>query len=231
MTPVTSPRASRIGTHKIALVRKLFAASKLRLKRASSYASRMLTTWPVWATAPAMPDPSGTRISPVAPWAMRLHSSFFSRSRMNSVHRSASTTRAASLRMSGSSVSMSRCAVMAFATSRIELSLSTRRRATCSGDRDGSVVGGEEELTAPKPSPRRHLTGALFCFLCFASGCGASMILHVKGVTLDEHLRVWLGGGGNSSVFLHGKTAFVVDVKFGDWALKLRDGAERDLWR
>jgi cyclase len=57
------------------------------------------------------------------------------------------------------------------------------------------------------------------------------MLLHVKGVTLDEHLRVWLGGGGNSSVFLHGKTAFVVDVKFGDWALKLRDDVERDLGR
>jgi cyclase len=57
------------------------------------------------------------------------------------------------------------------------------------------------------------------------------MLLHVKAFELDKTLRVWLGGGGNSTVFLHGRTAFVVDVKFGDWAMRLRDDVERDLGR
>jgi glyoxylase-like metal-dependent hydrolase (beta-lactamase superfamily II) len=67
--------------------------------------------------------------------------------------------------------------------------------------------------------------------MCFGMGCGASALLHVKGLTLDKNLRVWLGGGGNSTVLLHGRSAFVVDVKLGDYALGLRNNVERDLGR
>src|SRR5438309_433587 len=68
----------------------------------------MLISWPVVATAPAMPELAGMRICCLVPWASRLHSSPVSRSRMNSEHRSASTTLVASVRMTGKSVSRSR---------------------------------------------------------------------------------------------------------------------------
>lgn len=55
------------------------------------------------------------------------------------------------------------------------------------------------------------------------------MFLHVKSVDIDEHLKVLLGGGGNSTILIHGKEAFVVDLKFGDYALKLRREVEKEL--
>jgi hypothetical protein len=60
---------------------------------------------------------------------------------MNNEQRSASTTRVASRRMSGNSESRSRTAVIAFATSSREFSLSRRRRAACNGVREASVLG------------------------------------------------------------------------------------------
>jgi glyoxylase-like metal-dependent hydrolase (beta-lactamase superfamily II) len=57
------------------------------------------------------------------------------------------------------------------------------------------------------------------------------MFLHVTPLRLDERLHVLLGGGGNSVVFVHGKDAFVSDVKMGDYALRLRREVEEDLGR
>lgn len=57
------------------------------------------------------------------------------------------------------------------------------------------------------------------------------MFLHVKTQVLDAKLRVLLGGGGNSTVLLHGKEAFVADVKMGDYALKLKREVEDELGR
>ena len=57
------------------------------------------------------------------------------------------------------------------------------------------------------------------------------MFLHTKRVELDAHLRLLLGGGGNSLVFLHGREAFIADLKFGDYALTLRREVEQDLAR
>jgi len=57
------------------------------------------------------------------------------------------------------------------------------------------------------------------------------MFLHVKAVVLDARLRVLLGGGGNSVILVHGKDAFVSDLKFGDFALRLRREVEVELGR
>ncbi|MBL8956322.1 MAG: MBL fold metallo-hydrolase [Myxococcaceae bacterium] len=57
------------------------------------------------------------------------------------------------------------------------------------------------------------------------------MFLNVKRVELGDRLRVLLGGGGNSLVFVHGQDAFVTDVKMGDYALKLRREVEEELGR
>ncbi len=48
---------------------------------------------------------------------------------------------------------------------------------------------------------------------------------------LDPHLRLFVGGGGNSTVLLHGTEALVVDVKMGDEARRLRHRIELDLAR
>jgi cyclase len=57
------------------------------------------------------------------------------------------------------------------------------------------------------------------------------MFLNVKRVELGDRFRVLLGGGGNSLIFVHGKEAFVTDVKMGDYALKLRREVEEELGR
>src|ERR1043165_7575034 len=57
------------------------------------------------------------------------------------------------------------------------------------------------------------------------------MFLNVKRVELGDRLRVLLGGGGNSLIYVHGKEAFVTDVKMGDWALRLRREVEEELGR
>jgi cyclase len=46
--------------------------------------------------------------------------------------------------------------------------------------------------------------------------------LHLDEVSLGERFEAVLGGGGNSVVLFHGEDAFVVDVKFGDFARRLR---------
>ncbi len=57
------------------------------------------------------------------------------------------------------------------------------------------------------------------------------MFLNVKRVELGDRFRVLLGGGGNSLIFVHGKDAFVTDVKMGDYALRLRREVEDELGR
>jgi len=67
------------------------------------------------------------------------------------------------------------------------------------------------------------------------SGCGLRAFLEMSPVTLAPDARVWLGGGGNTFAFLHGKgsegEAFLVDTKFGDFAKRQRRELERELGR
>lgn len=63
------------------------------------------------------------------------------------------------------------------------------------------------------------------------SGCGIRVLLEVRPVTLAPDARVWLGGGGNSFAFLHGGDAFVVDLKFLDFARRQRRQVEEELGR
>src|SRR5438128_933291 len=101
----------------------------------------MLTTAPVWATAPAIPAPTGKRISVAAPWAILLQSSARSRSTRKSEQRSASTTLAASRKIISKRPSRWRYAIIAFATSRIDWSLAMRRSEVLMGRR--SYTGSE----------------------------------------------------------------------------------------
>ncbi|MHB8879187.1 MAG: MBL fold metallo-hydrolase [Myxococcaceae bacterium] len=73
--------------------------------------------------------------------------------------------------------------------------------------------------------------GLLAALALVAAGCGARMFLNIRQVSLGERLRLFLGGGGNSAVYLHGPEALVVDAKMGDFARRLRSGVEKDLQR
>jgi glyoxylase-like metal-dependent hydrolase (beta-lactamase superfamily II) len=57
------------------------------------------------------------------------------------------------------------------------------------------------------------------------------MFLTIEKVALTERVRLFLGGGGNTAVYLHGREALVVDPKMGDFARRLRRGVEDDLGR
>ena len=71
------------------------------------------------------------------------------------------------------------------------------------------------------------LLGALWAL----GGCGAGMFLHVTRVDLGDRLKLYLGGGGNSAVWLQGREALVVDVKMADFARRLKRAVETDLGR
>ncbi|MBX5483104.1 MAG: MBL fold metallo-hydrolase [Myxococcaceae bacterium] len=73
---------------------------------------------------------------------------------------------------------------------------------------------------------------ALMCVGVFAlGGCGARAFLHLDRRVLWDDLRVVLGGGGNSTVLLHGSDALVIDPKMLGYTQRLRDEVERDLGR
>jgi glyoxylase-like metal-dependent hydrolase (beta-lactamase superfamily II) len=74
-------------------------------------------------------------------------------------------------------------------------------------------------------------TGAWLLAAALLAGCGSSVFLHITRRTLATDLRAVLGGGGNSAVLLEGEEAFVVDVKFGDYARRLRSEVEGELAR
>ncbi len=80
---------------------------------------------------------------------------------------------------------------------------------------------------SPLPGGKHGLV--IFAVACFGSGCFWSMFGHVIPVVIDEQLRVFLGGGGNSTVLLHGREALVTDVKFGDYARRLEREVEQVL--
>jgi glyoxylase-like metal-dependent hydrolase (beta-lactamase superfamily II) len=67
--------------------------------------------------------------------------------------------------------------------------------------------------------------------LALLSGCGFRMFFQMREQVLDEHLRLFLGGWGNSTALLHGGEAFLVDVKSGDEAMRLREILEVQLAR
>ena len=78
---------------------------------------------------------------------------------------------------------------------------------------------------------QRNRAALLACALAFFSGCGAQLLLRMERQDLDERLLLFLGGGGNSVVFLDGSRAFVTDTKFGPMARSFRGDVERELGR
>lgn len=57
-------------------------------------------------------------------------------------------------------------------------------------------------------------------------GCGARMLLHMEPKPLSPHAVFYEGGGGNSTALFHGREAFIVDAKLGDYALRLQRSIE-----
>lgn len=76
-----------------------------------------------------------------------------------------------------------------------------------------------------------RIAPALIALLALTSGCAAATFLHVDRRVLWDDLRVLLGGGGNSTVLLHGTEALVVDPKMLGYAKGLRDEVEVELGR
>jgi glyoxylase-like metal-dependent hydrolase (beta-lactamase superfamily II) len=74
-------------------------------------------------------------------------------------------------------------------------------------------------------------TFLLMCVMALLSGCGARMFFQMKERVLDEHLRLFLGGWGNSTALIHGGECFLVDVKTGDEARRMREVLEQQLGR
>ncbi len=116
----------------------------------------------------------------------------------------------------------------------MEPSLSTRRSADFSGESDGAVVSSKGVPTRSIVLRLVHHrnTAALFlCLLAFLSGCGVQMFLRVDALKVDERLRYFLGGGGNSFAFLHDGVAFISDPKLGPGARRFRQDVEVELGR
>lgn len=67
--------------------------------------------------------------------------------------------------------------------------------------------------------------------LVVGAGCGVRMFLTIEKVALTERVRLFLGGGGNTAVYLHGREALVVDPKMGDFARRLRRDVQDGLGR
>lgn len=85
-------------------------------------------------------------------------------------------------------------------------------------------------LTVGTSDFKARVRAVAFAAVCVASGCAtAGLMLKVDTWTLDERLRVVLGGGGNSTVMVAGRDVTVTDVKFGPAARRLRHGLEVDL--
>ena len=82
----------------------------------------------------------------------------------------------------------------------------------------------------PRQSLWRNLSGLGFV-LAFLGGCSLERLIRVHRVDLDPRVIAFLGGGGNSLVFLHGAEAFLVDTKFSGMARQLRVDVEQKLGR
>lgn len=75
------------------------------------------------------------------------------------------------------------------------------------------------------------LRNLALCALALAAGCGANTFLRITKVPIDRKLELLLGGGGNTTVLVHGREALVADVKLADYALRLRHEVEDELGR
>jgi glyoxylase-like metal-dependent hydrolase (beta-lactamase superfamily II) len=82
----------------------------------------------------------------------------------------------------------------------------------------------------PRPSLWRNLSW-LGLVLAFLGGCTLEKLVRVRRVDLDPRVVLFLGGGGNSLVLLHGGEAFLVDPKFSGMARQLRVDVEQQLGR
>ena len=66
--------------------------------------------------------------------------------------------------------------------------------------------------------------GSLLC------GCAASLLFHVKAEALGPRLQVFLNGGGNATVLVHGKAdALLIDTKYRMFSRNLRRSVEDEL--
>jgi cyclase len=84
----------------------------------------------------------------------------------------------------------------------------------------------------PPTSPMSKTSSVFVWSACaLLLGCGTRMFLNTQVTVLDEHARAVLGGGGNSFVLLHGREAFVSDVKFLGYAHDLQRSVEEELGR
>jgi glyoxylase-like metal-dependent hydrolase (beta-lactamase superfamily II) len=71
----------------------------------------------------------------------------------------------------------------------------------------------------------------LLALVALLTGCGLSAFLRMRPVAMGEGLEAWLGGGGNSGLWVHGEEALLVDSKFGDYTRTLHRRAEEELGR
>ena len=78
-----------------------------------------------------------------------------------------------------------------------------------------------ERILARMRSMRNLLT-LLVCGCALLTGCSMRMFFRVDSVAVDSQLRLLLGGGGNSFVFLHRGGAFISDPKFAMHAKNMR---------
>ncbi len=81
-----------------------------------------------------------------------------------------------------------------------------------------------------RASLRNRLTIAM-CAFSIVSGCAMQQFLRVDERRVDERLRFFLGGGGNSLVLSHGAEAFLIDTKFAGASKSLRHRVEEELLR